>query len=79
MIGLSFVPPVVDARRGAVDRAVASLVIHVAGPGGFCVGCLDARARIAPVPCLVARAARGVVETHGVAVWDASGVTARPG
>jgi hypothetical protein len=55
---------------GAVDRAVSMLLVHVAGVDGHCAGCVD-RCRFALAPCPVARWARLVVETHGVAVWDA--------
>jgi hypothetical protein len=53
-----------------VDGAVSMLLVHVAGVDGPFAGCAD-RGRFAMAPCPVARWARSVVETHGVAVWDA--------
>lgn len=53
-----------------LDRAVSMLLVHVAGVDGHCVGCAD-RCCFALAPCPVSRWARSVVETHGVAVWDA--------
>lgn len=57
-------------RATTVDRAVSILLVHVVGVDGHCVGCAD-RCQFALTPCPVARWALSVVETHGVAVWDA--------
>ena len=58
-------------ERGVLDEAYAVLLVHVADPGGLCVGCADV-GRFAWARCPVARAALSVVETHGVGVggWD---------
>jgi hypothetical protein len=62
-----------DTQTSLMDKAASTLLVHVAGHGGLCAGCFD-WGRFALVPCPVARRALPVLETHGVAVWDA-----RPG
>lgn len=58
----------VDSRLDVLRAAQAVLRLHIADECGLlCVGCLD-RARLAPVPCPVARRAVSVVATHGVIV-----------
>jgi hypothetical protein len=52
-----------------LGEAHSSLLRHVPGFDGLCLGCLD-MARLALAPCPVARRALSVVETHGVNVWD---------
>ncbi|HEX6870844.1 MAG TPA: hypothetical protein VF163_07080 [Micromonosporaceae bacterium] len=59
-----------DPHRAVLDAAHAVLRVHVAGEYGFCAGCLDGWARLAPVPCPLARRALSLVETHGVSDWD---------
>jgi hypothetical protein len=64
--------------RGPVEEAFAVLVVHRATVDGLCAGCMDL-AHFALVPCPSARAALGVVETHGASVWDSLPAAPRDG
>jgi hypothetical protein len=59
-----------EVRDAGLDDAYSAVVVHVAGPDGWCVGCADL-GRFALAPCQVGRNALVMLETHGVAVWDA--------
>jgi hypothetical protein len=63
-------PVLADPREARLDSAHSMVVVHVPGADGWCVGCADL-GRYALAPCPAARQALSLVETHGVAVWDA--------
>jgi hypothetical protein len=65
-----------DQARSLADSAYAILSVHKRGPDGWCEGCLDLSARLAPVPCPCARQALLTVETLGAFALDAWTVTA---
>jgi hypothetical protein len=54
-----------------LDEAHSALLAHVATEHGLCVGCLDG-ARLALAPCPAVRRSVSLIETHGVAAWDAA-------
>ncbi|MDT5026260.1 MAG: hypothetical protein QOE61_2686 [Micromonosporaceae bacterium] len=56
----------------AMDVAFAVLALHRAGPEGWCVGCVDMWARLAPGRCPTAMQALLAIETGGVR-WDGEG------
>jgi hypothetical protein len=66
----SVVDCAVGLRAEVFAEADSVLLVHVAGVDGCCAGRAD-RCCFALTPCPVARWARSVLETHGVAVWDA--------
>jgi hypothetical protein len=75
LLELAVVPalakPAVDHHRGALlGETRSTLAVHVPDADGWCVGCADL-GRYAVAPCPAARQALSLVETHGVAVWDA--------
>lgn len=53
-----------SASENMTGPAIVSAVLglHVADEYGFCAGCLDAWARLAPVPCPEARAAMSALQ-----------------
>ncbi|MDT5024370.1 MAG: hypothetical protein QOE61_796 [Micromonosporaceae bacterium] len=59
-----------DPREARLNDAHSMAAVHVPGADGWCVGCADL-GRYALAPCPAARQALSLVETHGVAVWDA--------
>jgi hypothetical protein len=65
---------VLSTRTSLMDESFSMLLVHVVGVAGLCVGCSD-QGRFALAPCPVARRARSLIETHGVAVWDARPAT----
>ena len=63
-------PVLADAVKPRLDSAHSMVVVHIPGADGWCVCCADL-GRYARAPCPAARQALSLVETHGVAVWDA--------
>ena len=59
-----------DERLSALRDAHRVLLAHVATVHGLCVGCLDG-ARLALSPCPAVRQSVSLIESHGVAAWDA--------
>lgn len=60
----------VDKRELRIHQAESIIMVHVPSTDGWCVGCEDL-GRYALAPCPASRLALSIVETHGVAVWDA--------
>lgn len=63
-------PLVADRRESRIDQARSIIVVHLPSADGWCVGCADL-GRYALAPCPTMKLALSVVETHGIAVWDA--------
>ena len=59
-----------DAGDALLGAASSMLLVHIASRHGWCLGCADLGG-YAVAPCPAARQALTLVETHGVAVWDA--------
>lgn len=59
-----------DDRDAMLDAARAALALHGPDDAGFCRGCLDLWARLAPACCPVAEWALRVVEAYGVATGE---------
>lgn len=53
----------------AVESAHITLLIHVPGPDGRCIGC-DGSTALVRARCPRASAAVRVIETYGVTAWD---------